>query len=82
MAKNLNATALSAAMGCDIAELREMARRVVSSEIRHHGGNLTRVAEALGVDRKTVHRWVTASSALRSAQLKHGGGRRGRPPQR
>ena len=80
MPSNVNATALTSAMNCDIAELRDAAVRIIQLELRACGGNLSRVAESLGVDRTTVHRWVTNHPVLRSTQLNAGGGRRGRPP--
>lgn len=48
-------------------EARDAAQREIDSALRRTGGDVSKTAEALGVGRVTLHRWISEYPRLKKA---------------
>lgn len=80
--RNPNAMAIRWAMESDAPSLRRLrneAKTLVLEALEDAGGNLVRAAADLGLDRRTLQRWMIRFPELAEARQKVGGGKAGRP---
>lgn len=80
--QNPNAMAIRWAMESDAPNLRRLraeAKTIVLEALEDAGGNLVRAAADLGLDRRTLQRWMIRFPDLGEARLAMGGGKVGRP---
>jgi ActR/RegA family two-component response regulator len=65
-----NVLALRWAMACSYGRLRKEAMRILAAAIEGAGGNVSAAAEALGVGRQTLGRWIAEEPQLQRARDK------------
>lgn len=58
-----------AANGEGMITLDELLRRYVREVLKAYGGNKSKAAIELGVDRRTVYRWISGTSRVTGIQL-------------
>jgi len=52
-----------------LISLDELLRRYVKAVLMLHRGNKSKAALALGVDRRTIHRWILGESRVSGIQV-------------